>query len=74
LAGEPAWAQDIPQSLQQGGPDAEMKLRRNAWTVGIAGGIVEGTFFRFAEDMPRLLDDGDEMRAPHRDPRLRFEY
>jgi hypothetical protein len=61
--GEPAWAQDIPQSLQQGGPDAEMKLRRNAWTVGIAGGIVEGTFFRFAEDMRRLLDDGDEMRV-----------
>jgi TRAP-type uncharacterized transport system substrate-binding protein len=61
--GGPAWAQDIPQSLQQGGPDAEMKLRRNAWTVGIAGGIVEGTFFRFAEDMRRLLDDGDEMRV-----------
>jgi TRAP-type uncharacterized transport system substrate-binding protein len=60
---EPTWAQDIPQSLQQGGPDAEMKLRRNAWTVGIAGGIVDGTFFRFAEDMRRLLDDGDEMRV-----------
>jgi TRAP-type uncharacterized transport system substrate-binding protein len=61
--GEAAWAQEIPKALQQGGPDAEMKLRRNAWTVGIAGGIVEGTFFRFAEDMRRLLDDGDEMRV-----------
>lgn len=60
---EPASAQDIPKALQQGGPDAEMKVRRNAWTVGIAGGIVEGTFFRFAEDMRRLLDDGDEMRV-----------
>jgi TRAP-type uncharacterized transport system substrate-binding protein len=58
-----AWAQEIPKSLQQGGPDAEMKFRKNAWTVGIAGGIVEGTFFRFAEDMRRLLDDGDEMRV-----------
>jgi TRAP-type uncharacterized transport system substrate-binding protein len=56
-------AQEIPKSLQQGGPDAEMKVRRNAWTVGIAGGIVDGTFFRFAEDMRRLLDNGDEMRV-----------
>ncbi len=58
-----AWAQEIPKSLQQGGPDAEMRVKKNAWTVGIAGGIVEGTFFRFAEDMRKLLDDGDEMRV-----------
>lgn len=58
-----AWAQDIPKSIQQGGPDAEMRLRKNAWTVGIAGGIFEGTFFRFAEDMRKLLDDGDELRV-----------
>ncbi len=45
----PSWAQEIPKSLQQGGTDADMKLRKNAWTVGIAGGIFEGTFFRFAE-------------------------
>jgi TRAP-type uncharacterized transport system substrate-binding protein len=38
-------------------------LKKNAWTVGIAGGIVEGTYFRFAEDMRKLLDDGDEMRV-----------
>ena len=57
------WAQEIPKSLQQGGPDAEMKLQKNAWTVGIAGGIVEGTFFRFAEDMRKVLDNGDEMRV-----------
>jgi TRAP-type uncharacterized transport system substrate-binding protein len=57
------WAQEIPRSLQQGGPDAEMRVKKNAWTVGIAGGIVEGTFFRFAEDMRKLLDDGDEMRV-----------
>lgn len=61
--GWPAWAQEIPKSLQQGGPDAEMKLRKNAWIVGIAGGIFEGTFFRFAEEMRKVVDDGDEMRA-----------
>ena len=58
-----AGAQEIPKALQQGGPDAEMKVRKNAWTVGIAGGIVEGTFFRFAEDMRKVVDDGDEMRV-----------
>src|SRR5260370_28209695 len=57
------WAQEIPKSLQQGGPDAEMKVKKNAWAVGIAGGIVEGTFFRFAEDLRKLLDDGDDMRV-----------
>jgi TRAP-type uncharacterized transport system substrate-binding protein len=63
LWGLPPRAQEIPKAIQQGGPDAEMRLRKNAWTVGIAGGIVDGTFFRFAEDMRRLLDDGDEMRV-----------
>src|SRR5215470_9070369 len=61
-----AWsavAQEIPKALQQGGTDAEMKVRKNAWTVGIAGGIFEGTFFRFAEDLRKAVDDGDEMRV-----------
>lgn len=58
-----AGAQEIPKSLQQGGPDAEMRVKKNAWTVGIAGGIFEGTFFRFAEDMRKVVDDGDEMRV-----------
>jgi TRAP-type uncharacterized transport system substrate-binding protein len=59
----PSRAQEIPKSLQSGGSDAEMRVRKNAWTVGIAGGILEGTFFRFAEDMRKVVDDGDEMRV-----------
>jgi TRAP-type uncharacterized transport system substrate-binding protein len=59
----PSRAQEIPKSLQSGGSDAEMRMRKNAWTVGIAGGILEGTFFRFAEDMRKVVDDGDEMRV-----------
>src|SRR5690348_5173613 len=59
----PSRAQEIPKSLQSGGSDAEMRVRKNAWTVGIAGGIFEGTFFRFAEDMRKVVDDGDEMRV-----------
>jgi uncharacterized protein len=59
----PSRAQEIPKSLQSGGSDAEMRVRKNAWTVGVAGGIFEGTFFRFAEDMRKVVDDGDEMRV-----------
>ncbi len=62
-AAGPAVAQEIPKLLQEGGSDAEMRVRKNAWTVGIAGGIFEGTFFRFAEDMRKVVDDGDEMRV-----------
>jgi TRAP-type uncharacterized transport system substrate-binding protein len=58
-----ASAQQIPKSFQPSGPEAEVKTKKNAWTVGIAGGIFEGTFFRFAEDMRKVVDDGDEMRA-----------
>ena len=33
-------AQAIPKSIQQGGSDAAIKERKNAWTVGIAGGLI----------------------------------
>ena len=38
-------------------------LRRNAWTVGLASGQLEGVFPRFAAEIKRILDDGDEMRV-----------
>lgn len=34
----------------------------NNWTVGIAGGFFEGTFIRFAVDLAKALDDGDNLR------------
>ena len=36
--------------------------RMNEWTLGFAGGLLEGTFIRFAAEMARALNDGDEMR------------
>ena len=33
-----ARAQTVPKSLEEGGPDAAMKARKNNWTVGVAGG------------------------------------
>lgn len=35
----------------------------NNWTVGLAGGLLEGTFVRYAADLGRALDDGDNLRV-----------
>jgi TRAP-type uncharacterized transport system substrate-binding protein len=55
-------AQAIPKSIEQGGSDAAIKARRNAWTVGIAGGLIDGTYMRFADELAKILDDGDNLR------------
>ena len=60
----PATAQAIPKSLQ-GGSDTETLLRerKNQWTLGLVGGLFEGTFMRFAEEIRKVLDDGDDLRV-----------
>ena len=55
-------AQAIPKSIQQGGSDAAIKERKNAWTVGLAGGLIDGTYMRFADELGKVLDDGDNLR------------
>jgi hypothetical protein len=55
-------AQIIPKSLQESGSDAAIKQRKNAWTVGIAGGLIDGTYMRFADELGKVLDDGDNLR------------
>jgi len=35
----------------------------NNWTVGIAGGFFEGTFIRFAVELGKALDDGQNLRV-----------
>src|SRR5215472_10357855 len=57
-----AKAQAIPKSIQQGGSDAAIRERKNAWTVGIAGGLIDGTYMRFADELAKILDDGDNLR------------
>src|SRR5438552_5989404 len=55
-------AQAIPKSIQQGGNESTIKERKNAWTVGIAGGLIDGTYMRFADELAKVLDDGDSLR------------
>ena len=58
----PARAQTIPRSLEEGGSDTAQRDRRNAWTVGIAGGQLSGTYMTFANELAEVLDDGDNLR------------
>jgi TRAP-type uncharacterized transport system substrate-binding protein len=37
--------------------------RINNWTVGLAGGLLEGTFSKYAADLGKALDDGDNLRV-----------
>jgi len=55
-------AQVVPKSIQQGGSDAELRERKNAWTVGIVGGLLSGTYMRFVDEMASALNDGDNLR------------
>jgi TRAP transporter TAXI family solute receptor len=58
----PADAQAIPKSLQEGGTETAIKNRKNNWTVGIVGGLIDGTYMRFADELGKVLDDGDNLR------------
>jgi TRAP-type uncharacterized transport system substrate-binding protein len=35
----------------------------NAWTVGLAGGLLEGAPIRFATEIARVVDDGDDLHV-----------
>ena len=37
--------------------------RINNWTVGVAGGLLEGTFSKYAADLGKALDDTDNLRV-----------
>ena len=43
--------------------EADKAARINNWTVGLAGGLLEGTFSKYAADMGKALDDGENMRV-----------
>ena len=43
--------------------DDAFKHRVNSWTIGLAAGQLEGAPLRFATELARVLDDGDNMRV-----------
>lgn len=42
-------------------PKENEKDRMNAWTVGLAGGLLEGAPIRLAAEMARVVDDGADL-------------
>jgi TRAP transporter TAXI family solute receptor len=55
-------AQVVPKSIQEGGPDAAMRDQKNAWTVGIVGGLFSGTYMQLVAEMASAVNDGDNLR------------
>jgi TRAP-type uncharacterized transport system substrate-binding protein len=58
----PAKAQAVPKSLEEGGTDSALRVKKNTWTVGVAGGQLSGTYMTFANELAEVLDDGDNLR------------
>jgi hypothetical protein len=58
----PAAAQSsADRAMQSAGTAARTKL--NAWTVGLAGGLLEGAPIRFATEIARVADEGDALHV-----------
>jgi TRAP-type uncharacterized transport system substrate-binding protein len=66
-------AAESPVTAQQADQSATQAVRRpldanavaslNAWTVGLAGGLLEGAPIRFATEIARVVDDGENMHV-----------
>lgn len=56
-------AQAIPKTLEQGGTETALRDRKNSWTVGVAGGLLSGTYMTFADELAQVLDDGENLRV-----------
>src|SRR4051794_26339255 len=56
-------ANDVAAQGQNPPPrrDVEQRARVNAWTVGLAGGLLEGAPIRLAAEMARVVDDGPNL-------------
>jgi TRAP-type uncharacterized transport system substrate-binding protein len=56
-------SQNVSQAPSSIPADAQIKQRLNAWTVGLAGGLLEGAPIRLATDMARVVNDGGVMHV-----------
>jgi TRAP-type uncharacterized transport system substrate-binding protein len=59
----PVAGQTFPKSLVETGPEEAIRERQNQWTVTLAGGGMDGTYLRFADELGKVLDDGDDLRV-----------
>jgi len=53
-------ARSVPTSVAVGEGTKVAKV--NNWTLGIAAGLLEGSFIRFASELAKAFDDGENLR------------
>jgi TRAP transporter TAXI family solute receptor len=58
-----ARAQAIPKSLEPSGNEYAVRERKNNAVVGVAGGLLSGTYMKLADELAQVLDDGDKLRV-----------
>jgi TRAP-type uncharacterized transport system substrate-binding protein len=58
-----AEARSATHSRRASPPQESEKDKMNAWTVGLAGGLLEGAPIRLAAEMGRVVDDGPNMHV-----------
>lgn len=56
---QPAASRQLRREPQPEKPQVTM----NAWTIGLAGGLLEGAPIRLAAEMARVVDDGDKLHV-----------
>jgi TRAP-type uncharacterized transport system substrate-binding protein len=56
-------SQNVSQALSSIPGEAQIRQRLNAWTVGLAGGLLEGAPIRLATDIARVVNDGGVMHV-----------
>ncbi len=44
-------------------PETQMKLKINEWTLGLAGGLLEGAPIRLATEIARVVNDGENLHV-----------
>jgi TRAP-type uncharacterized transport system substrate-binding protein len=50
-------------SKAQPSPNGILREKLNAWTVGLAGGLLEGAPLRLATEIARIVDDGEKLHV-----------
>jgi len=54
---------NAPPPVPRKTPEVQAIDKLNAWTVGLAGGQLEGAPIRFATEIARVVDDGDNLHV-----------
>jgi len=62
-AGAPAGKPSSQTSSSVAGSEGMVRDKLNAWTVGLAGGQLEGAPIRLAAEIARVVDDGDNLHV-----------